>query len=278
MKYTFKNKIQEPVNIITIKWGKLYGAEYPNKIFKMLSKNLSVPFRVFCFTDDAKGIDKNIIVKPFTKFEKLNAKKADKEIPGRWFKEAALCDNNLCKELKGQRVLFLDLDIVITDNIDCFFDFDEKDDSFVIINDWTKPSWEKGDKGKNRGQASAYSFKVGTLGFIKDYFEQNPKEVMDKFDTASQEYLSSKVIEWQGCLKFWPKSWCRSFRFCAVPKFFLFRWFFTPKLPKDCKILVFHGAVNPADAVKGYWPVKKGQGWKKLYKHIKPSKWLKKYM
>ena len=52
------------------------------------------------------------------------------------------------------------------------------------------------------GQATCYSFVVGTLGSIKKDFETNPDAVIQKFGTASQEFLSEKVIQLYGKLHF----------------------------------------------------------------------------
>ena len=68
---------------------------------------------------------------------------------------------------------------------------------FYIINDWNT-------EGNHVGQASCYSFVVGTLGFIKEAFELNYTEVVETYGTASQEYLSAMVIDQYGKLNFWP--------------------------------------------------------------------------
>ena len=114
---------------------------------------------------------------------------------------------------------------------------------------------------------------------MKKYFEDNPKEVIDKYFTASQEYLSSKIIEKNGNLNFWPDTWFCSFRFHCLPKFGPFRHIFSPKIPnkKNLKAVVFHGVPNPREALIGKWELKKGQEWKRLYKTCKPAKWIEKY-
>lgn len=162
--------------------------------------------------------------------------------------------------------------MLITDNIDEFFTL-PKDDEFYIINDWNS-------KGNKVGQASCYSWKGGTLGYIKEYFEENPREVIKEFYTASQEYLSSKVIEKYGKLNFWPDKWCRSFRFHCLPIGIL-RSFITPKLPKATKLVAFHGNPKIGNAIIGEWDGdghKKDKKWKSiLYKNLKPTPWIKDY-
>ncbi|MCV6599507.1 MAG: hypothetical protein OIF36_03400 [Alphaproteobacteria bacterium] len=261
---------KKKVNVITIKWGTAYKAEEVNRLYNMVKKNTTFDVNFYCFTEKKKGLDKNIIVKPLPK---MNMKLADCKYAYR--KEAGLCDDNL-GDLNGQRVLFFDLDMVITDNIDDFFTLPKKDE-FYIINDWHT-------NGTHVGQASCYSWKVGTLGYIKSYFEKNHKECIDKFYTASQEYLSSKVIEKYGNLNFWPEKWCKSFRFHCLPIGIL-RRFISPKLPEGAKILAFHGSPKVDDAIAGIWGghkdalgKKKNIWWKKLlYKNLRPATWVKEY-
>jgi len=254
-------------NVITIKWGDLYNCNDVNKIFSMVKRNSSFDIDFYCFTDNKKGLDKEIIAQPMPKMnmdQKYNVYA--------YRKEAGLCDDNL-GGLKGQRVLFLDLDMLVVDNIDDFFTLPKKDEVYMI-NDWNS----KGDK---IGQASCYSWKVGTMGYIKEYFEEHPQECIDKFFTASQEYFSAKVIEKYGKLNFWPAKWCKSFRFHCLPIGIL-RAFIDPKLPKGCKILAFHGDTKMKDAIKGKWGEHKKEGrahnWKRLiYKRLRPTHWIKDY-
>ena len=168
------------------------------------------------------------------------------------------------------------MDVVIISNLDEFFDFPEEN-KFYIINDWNS----RGDKV---GQASCYSWVVGTLGFVKEWYEKNPKKAVDEFFTASQEYLSYKVIEKFGSLNFWPDGWFCSFRYHCLPKFGPFRHFLTPSIPKDrvgLKAVVFHGVPNPREAIDGIWLEKGGtkplKSWKRLYKACKPTPWVKNF-
>mgnify|MGYP001484372044 CR=1 FL=1 len=256
-------KVHKERNVICIKWGTSYPAEYVNRLYRMVRRNTTRDFSFYCFTDNAEGLLPEIIPRPMTV---LDVKPEDNKYA--YKKEAGLCDDNL-GGLRGQRVLYFDLDVVIVDNIDCFFDYPQGDE-FVIINDWNT-------KGEHVGQASCYSWVVGELGFVKKYFEQHPKEVVEKYFTASQEYLSAKIIERYGKLNFWPDEWCRSFRFHCLPKGIM-RHFKAAEIPQGSKVLVFHGSPNPHEAQNGVWTtVKKIPAWKRLYKVVKPVPWIADY-
>jgi len=259
--------MKEIRNIICIKWGTVYGFEDVNKLYSMVSRNSTYDINFYCFTEDKKGLNEDIIVKPLPVLHTIEGYRRKYA----YEKEAGLCDDGL-GGLYGQRVFFFDLDVLIVSNLDELLDY-PKANKFYIINDWNT-------KGNHVGQATCYSFVVGTLGFIKKYYEDNPKEVIDKFYNASQEYLSSKVIEKFGKLNFWPKDWFCSFRFHCMPKFFLLRHFIAPSFPKNMpnlKVINFHGYPKPKDAIKGEWCIKKGQNWKRIYKFCKPTFWIKDY-
>lgn len=259
--------MSETKNVICIKWGTVYSSEDVNKLYNMVIKNSKYKVNFYCFTDDSSDLNENIIVKPVPILNTIE----DYGTKYGYRKEAGLCDDNL-GELSGQRVLFFDLDVVIVGNIDGFFDY-PKEDKFYIINDTNT-------KGDTVGQATCYSWVVGTLGFIKEYYEQNPKEVCGKFHTACQEFLSEQVIIKFGKLNFWPDDWFCSFRFDCIPKFAPLRYFITPSLPKNMpnlKVVNFHGYPKPDEAIEGIWRVKKGQSWKKIYKKCLPTPWIKDY-
>ena len=40
------------MNIVCVKWGKKYSAEYVHKLYSMLLRNMPVPFNFYCYTDD----------------------------------------------------------------------------------------------------------------------------------------------------------------------------------------------------------------------------------
>lgn len=261
--------MSEKYNVICIKWGSGYASSDVNKLCSMVKRNTSFDIDFYCFTDNAEGLSEDVIVKPMTH---LNVKPEENKYAYR--KEAGLCDDEL-GGLRGQRVFYFDLDSLIVGNLDEFFRYPQ-DDKFYIINDWNT-------KGDHVGQASCYSWVVGTLGFVKRYFEEHPVEVVNKYYTASQEYLSSKVIEKWGKLNFWPEDWFCSFRFHCIPKW-PFRFWKTPQIPerKGLKMIAFHGLPGLEEARLGIWCMnpndrKHPRGVKKLYKHVEPTPWIDEY-
>ena len=249
------------VHVICIKWGSaLYGAKDVNRLYGMVARNMHRhEVRFHCFTEDCTGLRDEVITHPLPILECDPGK-----VKHGYLKEVGLCDDHL-GGLHGQRVIFFDLDVIITDSLDEMVELPQGDD-FVIINDWNT-------RGNRVGQATCYSFKVGTLGFAKKYFEEHPQEVIRRYGTACQEYLSSKVIEKWGALKFWPADWCQSFKFTVLPVWYR-RAFVTPELPIGTKVLAFHGSPKIEDAMLGRWSNEEIPFLKRLYKTIRPCPWI----
>lgn len=262
------------VNVITIKWGTKYPAHEVNTLAAAIRRNTSCQVNFYCFTEDGAGLAPETIVKPLPLMGNLKPE----QVRFAYRKEAGLCDDTL-GGLQGERVFFFDLDSLIVGPLDELFAYPQ-DSGFYIINDWKH---RRGRKANTVGQASCYSWVVGTLGYVKDYFEAHPEETIERFWTASQEYLSHMVIEREGKLNFWPDNWFKSFRFHCLPNPLL-RWLLPPKMPqvKGLKMIAFHGITTIQDAIDGVWSretdsKKYPRGWKKLYKQLKPATWVKEY-
>ena len=245
-----------------MKWGDKYGSDYVNRLYQMVKRNITPPFKFVCYTDNKVGIDSNIEVYDMPRFDAahLQTKGA--------YQKKTLCRSGLEPFKDGERFLFLDLDIVIMKNIDCFFEYLPNED-FIICYNWTRGN------GKI-GNSSVTMFRSGSLDYIISDLEKDFINYQNKFGTASQEYLSSKVIEKFGKLNFWPEEWCKSFQYHCLPNRLLRLFFTSRKPPEQTRILLFHGRVNPPDAIQGIWPGDFAW-WKKWYKSLRPVPWLKEF-
>lgn len=238
--------------IICMKWGKKYDAEYVNRLYNMVSRHLTLPFTFVCLTDDPDGIYQKIKCYPIPE---LNL---PSNIPERGWKKLTTFKSDLYG-LKGT-ALFLDIDIVIVDNIDCFFTHKPKhEDSVMIIRDWKKP-W------RMVGNSSVYRFKVGydTYPNLLNYFEQNFEKIRSQV-RHEQAYLSNYLRQHHH-LEYWNPTWCVSYKYHCLQKIPL-AYFKPPVKPDNAKIVVFHGEINPPDAING--------GGGKWYRHVLPSPWIK---
>ena len=67
-------------------------------------------------------------------------------------------------------------------------------------------------------------------------------------------------------LSYWNEAWCKSYKYHCLQKIPL-AYFKPPVKPKGAKIIIFHGEINPPDAVNG--------GGGKWYRYVLPSDWIK---
>lgn len=231
-----------------MKWGDKYSPDYVNRLYGMVRRNLTLPFRFICFTEQGQGIRKEVEIKPLPNLGLPSG------LPERGWMKLSTFQNPL-EDIQGQ-VLFLDLDVVIVDNIDCFFEIKGE---FLIAFDQKKAK-------ENIGNSSVYRFEAGRHADVLEYFQQNFEKVRTTVRNE-QAYLSNKMNE-KRILRFWPKAWCPSFKYHCIPSFPLNLWK-EPAIPDGAKIILFHGKPEPEEAVLGV------SG--KWYRHFKPVSWINSY-
>lgn len=218
-------------NVICINWGTMYGAPYINRLYAMVARNITPPFRFVAFTDTTDGVRSEV--------ECFDLPDMPGEIPqktpGKWQK-ARLWAPQLA-DLQGN-FLFLDLDVVITDNIDPFFDYGDPDQVIVGRN---AAKWPL-----KRGQTSVYRAPVGKLAELQTLFASDPQGVADKY-RFEQFFVAENA---PGGVDYWPSQWMRHFRIECIPKLPL-NFFWPPRIPRGTRIVIFAGHVNPPDAIEG---------------------------
>ncbi len=232
-------------NVICMKWGNKFPAEYVNRLFNMVRRNTSVDFRFICFTDDSTGISKEVEVQALPELDLPD------NIPERGWRKLTVFRERF-GDLSGI-TLFLDLDVVIVDNIDEFFTI--KGD-FLIAHDKKNPK-------KIEGNSSVFRFEIGKFSSILEYFEQNFDKV--KSEVRHEQAYLSREIHGLGKLQYWPDEWVPSFKYRCCPSW-IKSWWQAPVIPTGAKIILFHGLPNPPEAVKGI------SG--KWYRRIQPSPWI----
>ena len=232
-------------HILCMKWGTKYGPEYVNRLYAMVRRHLSGHFRFVCLTDDARGIHHAV--------ECLSIPSLDLPagIPERGWTKLVTFSADL-HGLRGT-ALFLDLDVVIVGGLDVFF---EHPGEFLIIHDYKRP-W------RVTGNSSVYRFELGAHADVLEHFRTHIPEVRAAFRNE-QGYLSD-FMHRKGKLAYWPTDWCPSFKYHCIPAWPSNFWR-APLLPRDARIVIFHGECNPPDALAG----KRNRRWRL----IRPAGWV----
>lgn len=216
-----------------MKWGTLYDALYVNKLYGMVSRNITPPYRFYCFTDDSNGIRDEVSCLPLPD---LGCEVPNK-VPGKW-RKTALWGATL-HDLSGP-ALFIDLDTVIVSNIDCFFDYKNAGD-VILARNWLKPF-------HRLGQTTLFRYQIGEQPYMLEDFQKNPQTIAEHY-RYEQHYVTKHL---KASVSYWPKAWVRHYRVHCLGNYFL-RYIRPAKIPRGAKIIAFPGQPNPTDALLGQW-------------------------
>ncbi|MDD9999013.1 MAG: hypothetical protein OXQ89_14845 [Rhodospirillaceae bacterium] len=238
------------MNIVTLKWGDRYGPHFANRLYGGVSRHLTRGFRFLCLTDDQTGLRPEIDTYPLPSIEL-----PDKFARSAWLKLGLFQDR--IGDMEGE-CLFLDLDLLITKDIDCFFDYTRG--KKCIIHNWVQRH-QVFKKRPDVGNSSVFRWIANTTQHIVDKFHSERDWALREF-RPPQTYLTYSLGE--KC--WWPDDWVRSFKRHATPPFPC-NLMFQPKLPAGTRILVFHGRPDPDEALTGYRDVR-------LHRCTRPAPWI----
>ena len=239
--------------IITMKWGTRYGADYVNSLMEAVLRHSTRKLRFVCFADDPNGLSSGIESFPLP----------DLGLPARAFKRGAWPKLGVFLDhragLEGP-CLFLDLDVVLVGSIDCFFE--HASGEFCLIRDWEHWHQRLRRIGKPRiGNTSVFRFEAGTMRYIAETFLERRSEVLASFRNE-QRFLSGHVKS----RHWWPRKWVASFKRDCIPPFPA-NLAVAPGIPKESRIIAFHGRPNPHEALAGYY---KGP----VHRWVRPTPWI----
>ena len=241
--------------VMCMKWGTLYPPEYVNVLYSAARKNITGPFRFVCLTSEAEGLHPDIEHYPIPDLG-LQQRYWDK---GGWAKLSVFA-----KDLYGLtgRCLFIDLDMVIWNNIDAFFDFPGE-----IVSTDMGPNWKpKPGNGPKLTGTCIFAFTLGQNPEILDRFMADQDGMVAR-DRIEQVYIGNEARE----MNFWPPEWVISFKY-HLRRPVGIGLFLPPKPPgPENKVLAFHGVPRPIDLIRDRWwgiAPNTGRG---------PVKWMRDY-
>jgi len=225
------NKILDyKTNILCVRFGNKYGPEYVKRLRNMIDRNITVPYQLICLTDDPTPIDGvKLILQPNAGYVKG------------WWHKVHMFDKKL--PING-RILYMDLDVVICNNIDKLTRIYNND--FMGIRDFNR----KFHSGWRYLNSSIMSWVHGSQDYIYTQFMNNPQLAMRMHGDQDWTWKCAKDK-----IKFWPESWIQSYKWEIRSRGELqvingVRQFAEQKddviIPNECCVAVFHGDPNPA--------------------------------
>lgn len=218
--------------ILCLKHGTKYSSQYVNILYNMVKRHSTVDFEFVCLTDDPRGLNSSIVIKTLPS-----------DLSGWWCKPY-MFSNEL--GLDGI-ILYMDLDVVIANNIDKLFTHNLN--GWSTIRDFTKvqrPNWD-------RYNSSVIKFRTGSLNYLWEDFKNNKDFIQRKF-FGDQDWLWDRTHKDNPAVYF-PDDWILSWKWQVRKSKELnykmprgsrsLKTIETVTPPNACCITVFHGDPNP---------------------------------
>lgn len=226
-------------HVVCLKWGTKYPADYVNRLYRMVARHLSRPFSFHCMTENPEGLLPDVDVLPLE----------ETGLHGWWYKLSLFREDFY--GLSGN-LIYLDLDVVITGDIDFLVD---QPGDFLIIKNWSR---------NEMWNSSVMRFPIGAYSRIWTEFVANQTQIMESLN-GDQEWIYQCVPD----AGHWPADRVLSYKKSLDSK--TLRWAEklglgrlglgapqsadTP-LPERASIIIFHGKPDPedvADGPYGFW-------------------------
>ena len=218
------------LNFACVYYGDKYTFSYVKNLYNMVKRNLTTPHRFICFTDNTvihkqrDFKDKDIEFRQFKRHD-FNG----------WFNKLQLFSPD--SNLEGN-TLYMDLDVVIMKNIECFGYIGE-DKNFVGMNDFNPTS------GLFNSSIMRFNNKYHSViweQYLKRRTEFNSSH-------GDQEIISSLIKSHKDTISF-PDEWTQSYKWLNRngDRYHISKQTYEQDL--NAKVCVFHGSPNPHDSTQ----------------------------
>lgn len=233
-----------PATVACIKWGTAFGADYVNRLYSGVRRNLARPLRFLCMTDRAEGLHPDIEVlelpdEPFR--AEMDAALAVADRKGA-MRKVSLFRPGLIAGLDSP-VLGFDLDVVITGPLDDLLDFAP---GKVAM----RADWVEARRGRPTGHGSVFRYDPARHGYLYDEVARDPRGAVARARGSEQRHTST-LAQARGDFAYLPPDWVVSFKHDCYPTFPL-NWLVPPRLPPAARVVCFHGHPKMPEALAGY--------------------------
>lgn len=214
------------VSICCLKQGTKYGPEYVNILHSMVRRNAAPALYEFvCFTDNSCGINPDI-----------RTESLPYSAPGWWGKIGLYLP--VIPGIHTERLLFLDLDVVITGSLDELLRYQSP---FAMAKDWPSGTFPASDPREHHGNSSVVLLQVGIARNIWDGYAAAgcPRQSND----GDQEWINTHFPHSMDLL---PERFVQSYKLHKL----------AGDVTPACSIVMFHGIPKPPDCggwVKECW-------------------------
>ena len=180
------------MHFLCMKWGNKYSPEYVNNLYKMVQQNYTKRFKFICYTDEPEGIHKDVKIRSIPNVDPLH--------PRHWFGQENFCwDRAKFLVLNSHHWLrtkgpfcYLDLDVIIQNNIDEIFELSKT--PHMIYSNWENPKVLK-DRRFTDMRGTLYNSSV--MLWCTDQGEKIYNDVIKHKDTVFKTF-------WKGTDNYYP--------------------------------------------------------------------------
>lgn len=223
------------INIVCLKWGDKFSSDYVNHLFLGIERNTTVPFRFHCFTEDKTDILPNIECHALP----------DLDITGWWYKLWLFSDDMPFDP--GERIMFFDLDTIVTGNIDNILEYDCPA-GIVGLRNFYRP---------NRFASGLLMWLHGSQTHVWQRFLLDPQQAQKLSPDGDQEWTEQNIHG--------STFWQTEFPDCI----YSYKQSCSKGLPENASIVCYHGTPSIVESftktVKNYDGLWHPQEWPKLY-------------
>jgi len=221
-----------PLTIVCWKWTSdnykvQFSSQHVNTLAKMIKRHYKNPHRLVCITDDPKGITE-CETYPLWNDHANVPNVSGKHLPS-CYRRLKIFSKEMGQELKADRILSIDLDVVLVGDVSAIFD---RPDPFV---GWKVPGVHVAEVYNG----SMVLFTAGLYDWIWSTFDPVKSPLLAKqagYQGSDQGWLSY-------CLKAREPGWGRHDGVFSYPR--EIRHFMG--LPNNSRLVIFHGQRKPWD-------------------------------
>jgi hypothetical protein len=209
------------LNIVCVKWGTKYGAEYVNRLYAAVQRHTTVEYQFHCYTDDSDELHPDVIVHDLPCVD----------LEGWWNKMYLFnCDNGLTV---GEQIFYIDLDTLITGNIDHMLQ--NLPDHIVMLQDF----YHGIAKSAGKIASGLMTWRHGDYHHIWEQFIRDPNQAIASVRPhGDQHYIASQITQ------------CAIWQELYPGQVVSFKVHCREGLPDGAKIICYHGTPNIPDSAE----------------------------
>lgn len=225
------------LSIVTFKWKgskgfrNEYTADHVNRLAEMLKRNTTLKYEFFCVTDDPTGIREDVKIIPL--WENPAPHYGGTKRPNCFARLKVFSEE--AKAMFGERVLWMDLDVLILGNIDHILR-DKSDFKLWYVDGEISPC-----------NGSLVMHRLGTRRYLWDRFNPNDIDAEEGYQKTTGFIGSDQAWIAQNLQP-------QDLRFGKVDGVYSYRCHLKGKpLPADVKMVFFHGDDKADDLMQVGW-------------------------